>query len=630
MNRAAVELDLPIFWVEDQNKNGAVDPSELAVLWGLGETKDSDWVNDGAFTDRFRKAYASIVAQVRRKGPDLAGLSPEEIRRRKAVVRELDAGRPAVLVSDFRNANAEEKAVLDHILAAAQIVERLYQKQTGAIAWASKVPQDDPSSQRLFKRNQGPQCEAPETQNDPDCRATTEPFKLISGLYPAELQAKPDFCKVLAARPDSSGLLAPFVVVAGEEGAWKAVPYQRAFENDMQAVARELDAAADVITNPDEASFQAYLKAAAKAFRDGSWFDADEAWSRMSTDNSKWYLRIGPDETYFEPCNEKAGFHASFARIDPGSLAWKEKLEPIKQDMEVALAGLAGPPYTAQKVSFHLPDFIAVIINAGDDRSPFGATIGQSLPNFGPVANESRGRTVVMTNFYNDADSIAAQKSQASSLFCAPVMADYTEDPAPQLMSTVLHEAAHNLGPSHQYAVNGKVDGEIFGGPLAGMLEELKAQSAALFFTDWLADRKVIDAGQAKRAHVRDLAWAFGHISRGMYDQDKRPLHYSQLAAIQVGFLLDEGVMAWNASEKAANGTDTGCFSVKLDAMPGATRKLMGIVAKIKGAGDKPGAEALVAKYVDGVADAFTERKKTITERWLRQPKASFVYSIRR
>jgi hypothetical protein len=349
----------------------------------------------------------------------------------------------------------------------------------------------------------------------------------------------------------------------------------------------------------------------------------------MSTDNSKWYLRIGPDETYFEPCNEKAGFHASFARIDPGSLAWKEKLEPIKQDMEAALAAHAGPPYTAQKVSFHLPDFIAVIVNTGDSRSPFGATIGQSLPNFGKVANESRGRTVVMTNFYTDPDSVAAQKSQASSLFCAPVMADYTEEQAPQLMSTVLHEAAHNLGPSHQYKVNDKVDGEIFGGPLAGMLEELKAQSAALFFTDWLVDRKVIDAGQARRAHVRDIAWAFGHISRGMYDQDKRPLHYSQLAAIQVGFLIDEGVMVWNASEKAANGTDAGCFSVKLDAMPAATNKLMGIVAKIKGSGDKPAADALVAKYVDG-AGAFADRKKTITERWLRQPKASFVYSIRR
>ena len=628
-NRVAVELDLPIFWVDDQNKNNVLDPSELAVLWGYGETQESDWVGASGFTEGMRRAYAAITAQVERKGPVLAGLSPEEAKRRAAVIRELDAGRPAVLISDFRSLGAEEKLVVDHLLKAARLVERLYQKQTGTLALASKVPADDAASRRLFMRNQGPQCEAPETKGDPDCRATTEPEKPISGLYPVALQAKPDFCKILAGRPDSRALMDPFVAVTGEGDALSAVPYQRAFENDMQAVARELDAASEAITNPDEASFHSYLKAAAKAFRDGSWFEADEAWSRMSTDNSKWYLRVGPDETYFEPCNEKGGFHMSFARIDPGSLEWKERLGPIKQDMEQALADLAGPPYNAQKASFHLPDFIAVIVNAGDSRDAFGATIGQSLPNFGPVANESRGRTVVMTNFYTDADSIAVLKAQASSLFCGDTMASYTEDAAPQLMSTVLHEASHNLGPAHQYMVGGKTDSEVFGGPLASMLEELKAQSAALFFTDWLVGRKVIDAEKARLAHVRDVAWGFGHISRGMYDKDQRPQPYSQLAAIQLGFLLDEGVMAWKPAEKAHNGTDVGCFSMDLTKMPDATRKLMGIVAKIKGAGDKTMAEGLVAKYVDAKGP-FADQKKAITERWLRHSKASFVYSIRR
>ena len=73
--------------------------------------------------------------------------------------------------------------------------------------------------------------------------------------------------------------------------------------------------------------------------------------------------------------------------------------------MEKALAVLAGPPYEAREVSFHLPDFIDIVLNAGDARAARGATIGQSLPNWGPVANEGRGRTVAMTNFYADPDS---------------------------------------------------------------------------------------------------------------------------------------------------------------------------------------------------------------------------------
>jgi hypothetical protein len=628
-NRIAVELDLPLFWIDDADRDKALDPAELAVLWGDPPTRELNWVAGGAFTPTFQQAYAKVVERAQ-KGPSFAGLSPEETRRRKAVLRELGDGRPTLVAHDFSKASAEDKAVVEHVLAAARLVEKIYQKQTGALGLASQVPADDTASKRLFYRNQGPQCEAPATKDDPDCKAVPGEMARTSGLYPPALLKDPKFCDALAARPDGRALLEPFVVVAAdEEGKLRAVPYQRAFENDMHAVSRELEAAAAAISDPDEGAMQAYLNAAAKAFRDGSWFDADEAWARMNTENSKWYLRVGPDEVYFEPCNRKGGFHVSFARIDQGSREWKDKLDPIKLDMEKALAELAGPPYAARKVAFKLPDFISVIVNAGDARAPFGATTGQSLPNVGPVANEGRGRTVAMTNFYTDADSIASQRVQAASVLCASAMETYTDEQAPQLMSTVLHEAAHNLGPSAEYKVNGKTDAEVFGGPLASTLEELKAQSAALFFADWLVERKVIDAQRAQRAHIRELTWSFGHISRGMYDKDKKPEPYSQLSAIQVGFLMDEGVVTWNAGDKAQNGKDQGCFTVKLEAFPAATKKLMGIVAKIKGSGDKKGAEALVAKYVDAPG-AYADLRKTVSERWLREPKATFVYSIRR
>src|SRR5262249_1332385 len=159
---------------------------------------------------------------------------------------------------------------------------------------------------------------------------------------------------------------------------------------------------------------------------------------------------------------------------------WQEKLDPLKTEMEASLAALAGPPYAARDVKFKIPDFVDIALNAGDSRKAFGATIGQSLPNFGPGANEGRGRTVAMTNLYTDPDSIAASRDQAESLYCKDTMGKWTDSAEPQLMSTVLHEAAHNLGPAHQYKANGKIDREAFGGPLASTLEELKAQTAAL------------------------------------------------------------------------------------------------------------------------------------------------------
>src|SRR5262245_32248224 len=52
-NRVAAELMLPLFWIEDTDKNGRIDPSELAVLWGMVDTKEEDWVQAGAFTPAF-------------------------------------------------------------------------------------------------------------------------------------------------------------------------------------------------------------------------------------------------------------------------------------------------------------------------------------------------------------------------------------------------------------------------------------------------------------------------------------------------------------------------------------------------------------------------------------------------
>src|SRR6202012_1210737 len=116
-----------------------------------------------------------------------------------------------------------------------------------------------------------------------------------------------------------------------------------------------------------------------------------------------------------DPCSRKAGFQVSFARINQDSISWQQKLEPKKTEMEKALAALARAPYTARQVTFHLPDFIDVVLNAGDARAPLGATVGESLPNWGKVVDEGRGRTVAMTNFYLDVDNRAAFREKATS-----------------------------------------------------------------------------------------------------------------------------------------------------------------------------------------------------------------------
>jgi hypothetical protein len=615
VNRAAVRLNLPLFWADDLDHNGKVDPPEVASL--LFYPTEGHWVEGGAFTESFVDAWGKIQKE--------ASTPPPSDPREALVVKDLDQGLATLVATDLRMGTNDDRVLSRHMLNAARLIDALYATQIGAKALASEVRADDPASQSLFRRNWGPRCVGPLTEKDPTCSAIPSAPKPVCDAYPAPMQSEPGFCEALEKLPNAKDLLSPFVVVRTDpKGKLSPVSFAVAYREPMASIASELRAAAGDITSPSEAALRNYLLAAAESFTTNEWLGADEAWSKMNAQNSRWYLRIGPDEVYWDPCNQKAGFHMTFARINTDSLAWQEKLVPVQEEMEKALAGRIGPPYRARSVTFHLPDFIDIVWNAGDDRSPMGATIGQSLPNWGPVAAQGRGRTVAMSNLYQDADSRAIRRKQAESLLSRESMKGYVDLATPGLLSTILHEATHNLGPSHEYRFGGKTDAQAFGGQMSTMLEELKAQSGALYFIEFARTHDIIHADQAIEAYAHCIVWSFGHVSRGMYDGSHKRKPYSQLAAIQLGFLMDEGALTFDPNELAANGTDKGAFTIHYERFPAAAEKLMGVVGLIKAKNDKAAAEVMTTKYVDG--DRVPQ--SLITERELRYPRQSFVYAV--
>ena len=621
-NSAAVRLNLPLLWAADANGDGAIDPNEVASLLFYGS--EGHWVADGAFTPEFEDAYRRIVEEAARPGGDQSEFDEVERERRRLVREDLDYGIPTLVSNDLTSLPEDHRTFVSHMLEAAALIDQLYSRQVGAEALADRVGRDDLSSQSMFRRNWGPRGAAPETELDPACSAIPGSPQPRVDPYPAAMQEDEGFCAFLEDLPNAAELLDPFTVVRESDEGLVAVPYTDAYPILMAAVADELRAAAEALADPGEDALRAYLKAAAQSFEDNAWFPADEAWAAMNARNSRWYLRIAPDEVYWEPCSQKAGFHLTLALINRDSLVWQEKLTPIRQEMEERLAEVAGPPYTAREVSFQLPDFIDIVLNAGDDREPLGATIGQSLPNWGPVANEGRGRTVAMTNLYTDADSLAIRRAQAESLLDASTIEHYTDGAEPGLLGTILHEATHNLGPAHEYEVDGKTDSVVFGGGLASTFEELKAQTGALWYLEMLRSQGLISEELQRQSYVDALVWAFGHISRGMYTATGQRKAYGQLAAIQVGFLLEDGALSFDPEALAADGSDVGAFHIDFDRMPAAVEQMMILVAGIKARGDREEAEELAAAMVDGEALP----RGLITERMLRHPKASFVYSI--
>jgi hypothetical protein len=612
-NRLAVRLNLPLLWDHDANNNQAIDPDEVRTLQFY--PSQEQWTEGGNFTPAFAKAFTQIKA--------LATRGPAADERLRLVEQDLDKGLPTVIYNDLRGMSAAERAFAQSMQKLSTKIDALYARQLGLDAVRDQVPKDEAASQSLFRRNWGPKCRSPQLENQPQCTAIPSVSNVPVDIYPAALQSDPQFCQTLEKHADSRQLMSPFVVVREQQGRLAAVPYTEAYRELMQEIASDLEAAATHL-DEKEAALKKYVLAAAGSFRSNDWVPADEAWSRMGATNSRFYLRIGPDETYWEPCSRKAGFHMTFALINKDSLKWQNTLSPGLQTMEEDIAKLIGAPYKARKVSFHLPDFIDIVLNAGDDRNAFGLTVGQSLPNWGPVANEGRGRTVAMSNVYLDTDSRQIQRQRAESLFAQEDLVHLSQDKQVSIINTILHEINHNLGPSHEYAYRGKRDGELFGGQLASMLEELKAQTSGLYFIDSLRQQGFISEQTARELYMDSVLWAFGHVSQGMWTARKERKAYSQLAAIQLGLLLKEKALIFDPNGQAANGKDRGTFRIDFAKMHPTLVKMAKEIGGIKAKGDRKKAEEYTRDYVDGNQNL----RDLITERYQRFPKQSFVYAL--
>ncbi|MDP3542716.1 MAG: hypothetical protein Q8T11_09660 [Elusimicrobiota bacterium] len=601
-NRLAAQTGVPLFWLPAEQATTTLRPTDLA---GVGDAEAlARFVADGKFTAEFEHAYKFLV----------------EERRREAVRKELDQGRPNLILSDFRSAPESERELVRRIVAAGRIIDELYAVQKGGRRWLASLIPGDAASLALYERNHGPWCEAPATQSDPFCSAVPSFPARKSDAYPEKLAQDGAMCDELKSRRDGKDLLNPFTVVREKNGKLAAAPLVEAYGPQMALVAAELRGAAEA-QGDDEAALRSYLFAAADGFETGDWAEADEAWSRMNGRNSKWYLRVAPDEVEFDPCQEKAGFHVSFARIDAASLSWQDKLTPLRQEMEDALAKLSGGAYEARSVAFALPDFIEIVLNSGDSKPPLGATVGQSLPNWGKVAEENRRRTVVMTNLFEDADSKKTARLKAGEMLDAKALESYSSDKEAGLIGVILHEATHNLGPHSDSRLKGKTAAEIFGGRLEGVLEELKAQTGALWYVELLRRKGLVSDRLAREIYTHELAWCFGHISNGMTTDGGAPKPYSQLAAVQIGTFVKAGVLEWKAGP---DGIER--FAVDYAKLPAAVEGLMKKIVRIKASGDVAGAKALVGGFVDGT-DAALMRLDTVQARLRKYPKESYSYT---
>ncbi|MBN2359113.1 MAG: hypothetical protein JXR83_06645, partial [Deltaproteobacteria bacterium] len=149
----------------------------------------------------------------------------------------------------------------------------------------------------------------------------------------------------------------------------------------------------------------------------------------------------------------------------------------------------------------------------------------------------------------------------------------------------------------------------------------------ALWYTELLRKKGLLDDATARATLTDSIQWAFGHISRGLFDSEGKRSVYSTIAAIQIGHFVDEGAISFDPLLDPQESGDKGRFRIYHDRLGPAVEKLMQRTGRILAKGDQADAEALIRTYTEG-AGIDKIKLKLVQERLLRFPKESFSYAI--
>ena len=537
----------------------------------------------------------------------------------------LDATLEVTLEPDLGHLHENERAAVDELLAAGEIMHRLYERQLHKDAgWARQALDElaadgkNPAAVRnlleLFYLSKGPVV----TTLDND----RLPFVPVSGeqdgknVYPFGL-TREQIDRFLAAAPHAAdAILAPRSVVrrATAENiaadiakldeypeldalldglrerlesptlaGFYAVPCALEYASDLRQAREHLIAAADLLAE-EAPDFAAYLRHRGNDFLNSDYEAGDAAW--VSGDLGNLNLQIGSYETYNDNLlGVKAFYSASVLARDPDRSAALETAMAELQSIEDAL------PYEHHKtVRRQIPVGVYnVIADFGQAR---GANTASILPNEDDHARKY-GRTILMRYNIMTDDSLFANRKLR---YDAAVEAAYRDDLTKEggFNRTLWHEVGHYLG------VGRTADGRDLNtalGDKANLLEELKADLVSLY-----SARRLREVGYYDDAGVRAL-YADG-IRRTLQDVQPRPDQpYQNMQLMQFNFFLEAGLVEADPV--------SGLLAVDYDKFHEVVTDMLARVLQIQYSGDYDDATAFVSRWNgwnDGLHGGLAER----------------------
>jgi hypothetical protein len=503
------------------------------------------------------------------------------------------------LAPDLTKLDAGEKAAVQDLLAAGQIMQKIYEESRHHQALAAKRALDALGRKDLldlYRLFQGPIASTLDNKR--------EPFLPVDPQVPGRNVYPPDATReevdaFLAAHPDqrdailgertvvrratkenldrdinaifSNGALSTFhrklgialKAVSPDPKTLYAVPYAVAYADDMVRAHELLTDAADKLEKSDE-EFARYLRNRARDLLSNDYESGDASW--VTGEFRRFNAQIGAYETYDDAMFGVKAFHSfSLMTID----------DAATKDLRQRLGGLqaienALPYEPHRRVRESIPVGVyEVVADFGQARGTNTATI---LPN-DPLFARRYGRTIMLReNVMKDPAILGADLRVWRAATADAHATDLGAEG--NFQRTLWHEIGHYLGPDRDR--KGRTL-DVALENYADALEEMKADLVSLFA---LHQMKHPDLRQIQASGIR-------RTLQSVQPRKDQPYQTMQLA--QFNYFLEKGLITADPQTQR--------LTIHYDKYVEVVKALLAEVMKVQYEGDKDGAAKFFERW---------------------------------
>ncbi len=389
-----------------------------------------------------------------------------------------------------------------------------------------------------------------------------------------------DIEKYAARHPQQkAAIYDPYTVVEQKNGAMVTTPYHQKYKPFLDAMAADLRDAAKLTPDP---AFGRFLNLRAAALVSDNYYQSDLAW--LDLKDPRIDIIFAPYETYLDDLlGVKTSYGASILIRNEAESAKLSVYQKYVASIQEALP-IDAPGKPSKQGHLTPMEVMDAPYRAGDLRHGYQA-VADNLPNDPKIHQEKGTKKIFFKNFMDarvdyvilPIAKILMRPDQAAKASAEGYMA-----------GTLMHEIAHELGPTFARKNGKQVDIREAIGPAYSGLEEAKADVVGMFGLNWLIEHGVLEKQRIPEYYASYVAGIFRTLRFGTGEA------HGRAEMMEFNYLAEQGAVS------IVNGR----YVVDYVKMPQAIAKLAHQLLVFEDQGDRAGTEAWMTKY-DRIPEAL-------------------------